>query len=134
MGVGTDRTVIGNDPQDAPGLLAALVSGVDWIRLGLRRIGKRGFRIGGRSRRVGRLRCGGGIGWSLLRAEFVREWTREQQEWQEKNQLLQNLLPPIIIRHHGEKFPGFPAPDRYRHWIQVVAREMHLRHEKNRYG
>jgi hypothetical protein len=29
----------------------------------------------------------------LLRAEFVREWTREQQEWQEKNQLLQNRSP-----------------------------------------
>jgi hypothetical protein len=42
--------------------------------------------------------------------------------------------PSIIIPHHGEKFPGFPAPDRYRHWIQVVAREMHLRDEKNRYG
>jgi hypothetical protein len=106
MGVGADRTVIGNDPQDALGLLAALVSGVDWIRLGLRRIGKRGFRIAGRSRRVGRLRCGGGIGWSLLRAEFVREWTREQQEWQKKNQLLQNLLPPNNYPASRRKVPG----------------------------
>ena len=67
-------------------------------------LGRRGWV--GQLRR--RLRSGGGIGWSLLRAEFAREWAREQQEWQEKNQLSQNLVPPsIIVPHHGDKFPGF---------------------------
>ena len=112
MGVGAHRTVIGNDPQDALGLLAGLVSGIDRIGLGFRRVGSDVFGSvgaeGGSGNCVADCAVVGGSDGVCCAQSLLANGLASNRNGKKRISFLKTLFPPsIIIPHHGDKFPGF---------------------------